>query len=136
MPVVTSRSDFEKLAELRMKEAKLLLDQKDFDGAYYLAGYAVEAALKVRIISQLMKSDRFPEKKVAENFYKHDLALLLKLAGLQDEMDKDVAVSPLWDMVTEWSEQSRYQLGKSDRDAINLYDAIEKGILPWVKARW
>ena len=41
MSVVTSRSDFEKLMVLRMKEAKFLLDQRDWDGAYYLAGYAV-----------------------------------------------------------------------------------------------
>src|SRR5437588_13131410 len=68
MTVVTSRSDFEKLMDLRLKEAKLLLDQKDWDGAYYLAGYAVEFALKIRIISQLMKSDSFPEKRLAENF--------------------------------------------------------------------
>src|SRR5206468_5721773 len=64
MTVVTSRSDFEKLMVLRMKEAKLLLDQKDWDGAYYLAGYAVEFALKIRIISQLMKSNSFPDKKL------------------------------------------------------------------------
>src|SRR5207237_3173426 len=87
MTVVTSRADFEKLMLLRMKEAKLLLDQKDWDGAYYLAGYAVEFALKIRIISQLMKSDSFPDKKLAENFYKHELTLLRKLAGLDDEMD-------------------------------------------------
>jgi hypothetical protein len=49
--VVTSRSDFEKLMDLRLKEAKLLLDQKDWDGAYYLAGYVVEFALKIRIIA-------------------------------------------------------------------------------------
>ncbi|HQU45966.1 MAG TPA: hypothetical protein PK867_24345, partial [Pirellulales bacterium] len=30
-----------------MKEAKLLLDQSDWDGAYYLVGYAVEGALKI-----------------------------------------------------------------------------------------
>ncbi|OYV86886.1 MAG: DNA-binding protein, partial [Planctomycetia bacterium 21-64-5] len=48
---MTSRSDFEKLVDLRMKEAKLLLDQSDWDGAYYLVGYAVEGALKIRIIS-------------------------------------------------------------------------------------
>jgi hypothetical protein len=94
MTVVTSRADFEKLMDLRMKEAKVLLDQKDWDGAHYLVGYAVEFALKIRIISQLMKSDGFPDKKLAENFYKHELTLLRKLAGLDDEMDNDAAVSP------------------------------------------
>src|ERR1700678_3980234 len=103
MTIVTSRADFEKLMVLRMTEAKLLFDQKDWDGAYYLVGYVVEFALKIRIISQLMKSDSFPDKKLAENFYKHELTLLRKLAGLDDEMDKDAVVSPQWDIVKDWS---------------------------------
>src|SRR5205807_6889346 len=117
MAVVTSRADFEKLMDLRLKEAKLLLDQKDWDGAYYLVGYAAEFALKIRIISQLMKSDSFPDKKVAENFYKHELTLLRKLAGLDDEMDSDAAVRPQWKIVKDWSEQSRYEIGKTEKEA-------------------
>lgn len=136
MTVITSRSDFEKLMGLRLKEAKLLLDEKDWDGTYYLAGYAVEFALKIRIIAQLMKSDSFPDKKLAENFYKHELTLLRKLAKLDDEMDKDPAVSPQWDIVKDWSEQTRYTIGKTEREATDLYEAIEKGVLPWIKARW
>jgi len=31
-----NRSDFIKLAELRLQEAKVLLDAEKFDGAYYL----------------------------------------------------------------------------------------------------
>ncbi|MBV9125969.1 MAG: DNA-binding protein [Planctomycetes bacterium] len=136
MTIVTSRADFEKLVDLRMKEAKHLLDQNDWDGAYYLAGYAVEFALKIRIISQLMKSNSFPEKKLAENFYKHELILLRKFAGLEDEMDNDPAVRSQWEMVKDWSEQSRYEIGTTEQEAKNLYDAIEKGVLPWIKARW
>src|SRR5436309_12792892 len=102
MTVVTSRSDFEKLMDLRLKEAKLLLDEKDWDGAYYLAGYAVEFALKIRIISELMKSDSFPDKKLAENFYKHELTVLRKFAGLEDDMKNDAAVTPHWDIVKDW----------------------------------
>jgi HEPN domain-containing protein len=136
MTVVTSRSDFEKLMDLRMKEAKLLLDEKDWDGAYYLVGYAVEFALKIRIISQLMQSDSFPDKKLAENFYKRELTLLRKLADLDVEMDNDAAVSPQWDIVKDWSEQSRYGIGKTEYEATDLYAAIEMGVLPWIKAHW
>lgn len=136
MTVVTSRAVFENLIELRMEEAKLLLDQKYWDGAYYLAGYAVEYALKVRMISQLMKSNSFPEKKLAENFYKHELPLLLKSAGLDAEMDNDAAVRTQWAIVKDWTEQTRYQIGKTETEATDLYEAIEKGVLPWIKARW
>ncbi len=136
MTVVTTRADFEKLMDLRMVEAKLLRTRKDWDGAYYLAGYAVEFALKIRIIAHLMKSDSFPDRKLTENFYKHDLTVIRKSAGLDDEMDEDGAVSPQWDTVKDWSEQSRYQIGKTEKEAKDLYDAIENGVLPWIKARW
>jgi len=137
MTVVTSRADFEKLMVLRLEEAKLLIDQKrDWDGAYYLAGYAVEFALKIRIITQLMKSDSFPDKKLAENFYKHDLTVLRRAAGLDDEMERDATVSMDWDIVKDWSEQSRYKIGTTETEARDLYDAIERGVLPWIKARW
>ena len=137
MAVVTSRAVFEKLLVLRLEEAKLLIDQKqDWDGAYYLAGYAVEFALKIRMIAQLMQSDSFPDKKLAENFYKHDLTILRRVAGLEDEMNQDSAVSPLWEVVKDWSEQSRYELGKTEQEARDLYDAITTGVLPWIKARW
>ncbi len=135
MTVVTSRADFEKLLNLRMAEAKLLLAQNDWDGAYYLAGYVIEFALKIRIISQLMRSDSFPDKKLAENFYKHDLTVLRRAAELADEMDGDATMSTFWDVVKEWSEQSRYQLGKTVPEARGLCEAIENEVLPWIKAR-
>ena len=42
-----NRADFQKLAALRLNEAKALLDNKCYEGAYYLIGYAVECGLKV-----------------------------------------------------------------------------------------
>ena len=51
-------------------------------------------------------------------------------------MDNDAAVSPQWEIVKDWSEQSRYEIGKIEKDATDLYKAIAKGVLPWIKARW
>ena len=136
MTVVTSRNDFEELIKLRMVEAKLLLDKQDWDGAYYLAGYAVEFALKVRIIAQLMKSNCFPDKKLSEHFYTHNLTLLRKAAGLVDEMETDDTVSLQWDIAKDWSEQSRYEIGTTEQAAKDLYEAIENGVMPWIKVRW
>ena len=136
MAVVTSRSDFEALMDLRMEEARHLLAQGNWDGAYYLAGYAVEFALKVRIISELMKSNSFPAKGIVDSFYKHDLAALRRLAGLDVEMDSDAAVSPHWDIVKDWNEQSRYEIRKSDKEATELFEAIQNEVIPWIKARW
>lgn len=136
MPTTTTQSDFKKLVDLRMKEAKLLLSNNEWDGAYYLVGYAVEFALKARIVAQLMNSDYYPDKKLAENFYKHDLTLLRKMSGLEDDMKKDQVVSPQWDIVKDWSEQSRYETGKQNHQAVDLFEAVDNGVLPWIKARW
>jgi len=38
MAAVTTRAEFEKLIDVRMREAKLLLDDSDWDGSYYLGG--------------------------------------------------------------------------------------------------
>lgn len=44
-----NRKDLQELSKLRLKEAKLLIDNNSFDGAYYLCGYSVECALKAWI---------------------------------------------------------------------------------------
>ena len=136
MTTVTSRDDFEQLLGLRMTEAKLLLDSKNWDGSYYLVGYAVEFALKVRIISRLMASNAFPDKKLVDSFYKHDLTSLRKLAELDQEMENDQNVYPHWNLVKDWTEQSRYEVGKTEHAATDMYEAIEKEVLPWIKLRW
>jgi hypothetical protein len=136
MTVATTQSDFEKLIAIRLAEAASLLASGDWDGAYYLVGYAVEFALKVRILSQLASSRVFPDKKLVDQFYKHDLTILRTAARLEDAMNQDPAVSPHWDIVKDWSEQSRYEIGKREQDARELYDAIDKEVLPWIKARW
>ncbi len=38
--------DFQSFSRIRVNEAKALLHLKHYSGAYYLAGYAVECALK------------------------------------------------------------------------------------------
>ena len=43
------RRDLRELALLRLKEAQVLLANGCWSGAYYLAGYAVECALKACI---------------------------------------------------------------------------------------
>ena len=136
MSVVTPRQTFEQLVDIRLQEAKVLLDQKHWDGAYYLVGYSVEFALKVRIVSRMIKSDSCPSLKFVQEFHKHELPALLRLAGLEDELKNDPTVGPHWDIVKDWSEQSRYEFGKSESQATNMHEAIEMEVLPWIKARY
>jgi HEPN domain-containing protein len=145
-----NRIDFQRLAELRLKEAKTLLSAELPDGAYYLAGYAVECALKACIAKRTREHD-FPEKKLVNDSHTHDLGKLLELAGLSDLLKRDVAndeeLKLDWENVREWSEQSRYHLYVDDSigdlhgllSAKLLIDAVESkegGMLRWIRQSW
>jgi len=145
-----NRNDFQRLAELRLKEARVLLAAELPDGAYYLSGYAVECALKACIAKRTREHD-FPEKKLVIDSHTHDLGKLLDLAGLSDLLKNDVAgnieLKLDWDTVREWSEQSRYNLFDDDpighwsglASAQSLIDAVESkkgGVLRWIRQSW
>jgi HEPN domain-containing protein len=145
-----NRIDFQKVAETRLQESKALLAAGFPEGAYYLAGYAVECALKACIAKRTQEHD-FPEKKLAIDSHTHDLGKLLDLAGLSDLLKRDVAndeeLKLDWENVREWSEQSRYHLYVDDSigdlhgllSAKLLIDAVESkkgGVLRWIRQSW
>lgn len=66
----------------------MLLDRRRYDGAYYLAGYVVECALKACIAKGTRRFD-FPPRAV-QDIYTHDLARLLRQAGLEPDLQRDI----------------------------------------------
>jgi HEPN domain-containing protein len=140
-PVLT-KAEFQDLAEARLVEAKALLDRGMWDGAYYLAGYAVELALKACIIKMLMATDAFPDRKFSEHCYTHRVEDLIRVAKLDGPWntalaaDRDLFAN--WAVVKDWSEQKRYhRIDKAEAEA--LYTAITDGthgVLPWIKTQW
>ncbi|HYP09337.1 MAG TPA: hypothetical protein VER03_24140 [Bryobacteraceae bacterium] len=44
-----TRQDLQELAEMRLADAEALLVAGRYSGAYYLAGYAVECAIKAHV---------------------------------------------------------------------------------------
>jgi hypothetical protein len=137
-----NKSDFQWLARERVRDAKVLLVARRWASAYYLAGYAVECALKCCIISYLMKTDQFPDKKISEHCWTHDLMRLLDSAGLLATFRADTATDPdlsaIWAFVKDWTEASRYQR-KTKTQARKLYQAItdkKHGVLSWIKSHW
>jgi HEPN domain-containing protein len=138
-----NRADFQRLAGLRVEEAKILLDQGYYSGAYYLAGYAVECALKACIARQTKRHDFPPAPDVVRNMYVHDLARLLKQAQLEaahkSQRDANPQFRDNWDVVKDWSERSRYDYDISERRARDLYAAVtdrRNGVLSWLKKYW
>jgi hypothetical protein len=68
-----NRAELQQLARDRVRDAKALLAAHRWSGAYYLAGYAVECALKSCVIVYLMKTDQFPERRFSEQCWAHTI---------------------------------------------------------------
>ena len=136
-----NRTDFQKLTKLRLKEAKLLLDNKYYEGAFYLAGYAVECALKA-CVAKKTKRYEFPPKN-ADKLYTHDLQALVALTGLKPDLDAEMKrvkeFRKNWVAVKDWNESVRYETKIDDKRAYALYVAITaepNGVLSWLKKYW
>jgi hypothetical protein len=135
-----TRKDFQRLADLRTREAAALLRTRNPIGSYYLAGYAIECALKACIAKQTRRHE-FPAKAdYVRRLYSHDLEDLLRLAALEDQLRSDMkandALARNWLVVKGWSEESRYEsAGLSGKD---LHSAVAgpDGVLLWIKQRW
>ena len=135
------RKDFQELAVLRLREAKLLLQTKSWEGAYYLAGYAAENALKACIARQTERHE-FPDKDRVLASYTHDLKKLLTVARLDNDLSHAARNQPEldanWATVTSWSERSRYER-RSRAEAEALLNALRNrkhGLFRWLKQRW
>lgn len=129
------------LARTRLAEAKSLLQAGFPDGAYYLAGYSVECALKACIARTTRRYD-FPEKKSVDASHTHNLKDLTKLANLElarlERATKDPVFRNNWDVVQQWSEHSRYRR-HAPEIALALAEAIsdrEHGVMAWIERHW
>ena len=125
-----------------MEEARVLLQNGFYSGAYYLVGYAVECALKACIAKQIRRYD-FPDRKLVNDSYTHDLERLLGVSGLKEELDSESAGNPVleenWTIVKDWSEQSRYRSSIPENEARDLFSAVtarRNGVLSWLKRLW
>jgi HEPN domain-containing protein len=137
-----NRSDSQKLAVLRLGEARILLQHGKYHGAYYLADYAVECALKACLAKRTKKFDFPLEPSVVRDCYTHSFKELLKVAELTSQKESDNKANPRleanWAIANQWKETRRYGLS-TKREATDLLDAIADepdGVLPWIKRHW
>jgi len=136
------RRDFQDLANRRLREAQLLYNNRLYSGAYYLAGYAIECALKACICKKTRKGDFPRDRKALENIFTHDLEKLIKGAELtvlhQTYMQADQAFAVNWATVKDWSEETRYQVHtqKKARDFLQAINDPTSGIIAWLRNYW
>lgn len=135
------RKDLQALSRIRMNEAKGLLSLGLYDGADYLAGYAVECALKACIAKET-KRHEFPDKRRADSSHTHSLSDLVRFANLdtsrQELAGRDLEFKENWDTVKLWSEQSRYRRHNSQaaQDVVEAVCNRRHGIVAWIKLHW
>jgi hypothetical protein len=123
-------SDFEQTALDRFEDAKCLLENSRFDGAVYLAGYAIEIALKVRLCKENGFTE-FPGKhdKIYHKWFSHNLAKLEELSNL------NLTTNYLaeWSVIQRWTVELRYkqntQAQQSSEVFINCVDILLPVIL-------
>ncbi|MFN2571351.1 MAG: DNA-binding protein [Gemmatimonadales bacterium] len=137
-----NRVELQVLADIRVGDAALLLQGARYPGAYYVAGYAVECALKAAIAKQIREHD-FPEKKLVNDSHTHDLERLLAISGLKPQFDirvaGDNAFAVNWTTVKDWNETTRYDGTIAEVKARDLFTAVthqDHGVLPWLKTLW
>lgn len=136
-----NRWDFQELSKVRLREARYLLEKQCFDGAYYLAGYAVECGLKACIAREIRRYD-FPDKSKVDQTHTHNIRQLVRVAGLEDARTERAMSEPdfdkNWVAVERWSPLSRYRRNDS-QDAHTLWKAVndrKNGVMSWIKAYW
>ena len=136
-----NRGDFQTIADIRIAEAQALLAAGFFDGAYYLAGYSVEFALKA-CIARLTNQGDFPDLNFVKECYTHNIESLVGKAGLTAQRDADApagsSLAKNWDILKDLTESRRYSRN-TELEAKALIEAIthaSEGVLPWIKMRW
>ncbi len=136
-----NRTDLQQLSNARIRAAKILFAAAEYSGAYYLAGYAVECALKACIAKDTQQHD-FPDRERAQKSYSHRPIDLMRVADLYNEFQAAMLSDPIlatnWTVVSKWTEQSRYEFWTAV-DADGLLNAVIRepdGVLPWIKRHW
>ncbi|MEK7256060.1 MAG: hypothetical protein AAB316_15010 [Bacteroidota bacterium] len=141
---MVTRQEFKTISTLRIREAEVLFQSKYYDGACYLAGYSLETALKAAVCRN-MNADNFFSLIKAESqraFRIHNLEELVLLAGFNQRMitlrQNNPPLLNDWSFIVsaiKWSEQLRYEFGKTQSETIRMIEAT-KNILQWIKKYW
>jgi HEPN domain-containing protein len=135
-----NRADFKKLALTRLDDAKVLLKNRRYSAAYYVAGYVVECSLKACLAKKTQRYQFPPDaEKVRRCYYTHELQILAEECGLLEEIEEGHArLRAYWNTIRDWTEESRYNPGDGKR-AKDILLAIEDpadGMLQCIKRYW
>lgn len=129
------------LAHVRLAEAHALLDAGHNAGAWYVAGYVLELALKT-VICRTLQLPEYPETALGGKLKTHSTDDLVLLAGLKQELAAQLIrpeFKDRWETVDDWKVDDRYSLKRTKQNVLDLLDAYEHpahGVLIWLTSRW
>jgi HEPN domain-containing protein len=136
-----AKPELEALANEKLDDATTLIAGGRWSNGYYLAGYAVELALKA-CIAKAFKAETIPDKNLVNATYQHNFKSLVGTAGLTADLRNreqvDAGFAANWGVVNSWSPDSRYARS-SQQEAEELLRAIsdnDDGVFEWIKAFW
>ncbi len=137
-----TRAELQRLAKMRLDDGSVLLGAKRYAACYYVLGYAVECALKA-CIAQTFKANTIPDKNFVNSIFTHDLAALLKKAGLGERLklasESDPKLQSNWTSVQEWKGERRYKTTVTRKEAEDFRTAVadpDHGVLQWLQRHW
>ncbi len=135
------RTELQRLAQERLADAEALFAAGRFSGAYYLAGYVIECAVKA-CVAKLTTPESLPDRELARILYTHDLKTLAKAEKLDVAIGQRAKSDPEfdrnWAIVNFWSEDARYKSWSRDM-AKSMLDAVSDrayGVLPCIAQYW
>ena len=143
MPIARlNRDTLRTLAGSRLEEARVLLENRLWTGAYYMTGLAVECALKSCLASAVKEHD-FPDKQFVNQMYDHKLERLFPLNGelwqaFKTDMELNEKLRLNWSTVKDWDDGKRYDIVE-EKSAVQLYEASAEagnGVMEWIRGRW
>lgn len=140
-----SRKTLRELINHKLRDADILLANRRYAAAIYLAGYALELALKLKICKIFKLAQGFPETKQEFNWYQnspkskrplagtisqlkeirnHDLNKLLFYSGVSYKITTGYFTE--WNTIVAWDPEMRYRLQKIFKmDAVSKLKAIK-----------
>ena len=133
------RADWQQQCKSHSAAAEALIGSVCFSSAYYLAGLAVECALKAKI-AKSSKASTWPKKEFIRDIHTHSLAQLVKQAGLEASLKAKCANATFnlyWQTVSGWQNDSKYETWSAAeaRDMVRAA-AGRFGVLAWIKNAW
>ena len=137
------RHDLRRLARVRAVDAQALFSARRYPGAYYIAGYSIECAIKACIANQTKRYE-FPDKGRGIEAFQHNLEKLIKtVRGLdtafQQAWQNNAQFRARWGVVNQWTVESRYDLTIGRQTAKDMIEAVTDrpdGVLEWFQQHW